>query len=64
MTQAVVASLSLARHRFDFRPVHVRFERDEVALGQVFLRVLHFSVSITLPVPHTHLCLTWCNLSN
>jgi len=64
MTQAVFASPSLARPRFNSRAVHVRFELDEAALGQAFLCVLHFPVIIILPVPHTHLCLTWCNLSN
>jgi hypothetical protein len=28
---------------------------DRVALGQVSLRVLRFVVSVTTPVPHTHL---------
>ena len=37
MTEAVVASPALSRPRFNSRAVSVRFELDEVALGQAFL---------------------------
>lgn len=44
------------RPGFDLRPVHVTFMLGQVALGQVFLRVLQFSsVSIIPPILHTHL---------
>ena len=64
MAQAVVASPSLARPRFNSRAVCVRFELDEVTLEQAFLLVLHFSVNIILAMPHAHLCPTWCNLNS
>jgi hypothetical protein len=53
----LVADLSMRRARFASRSVHVGFEVDEVALGQVFLEVLRFSpVSIILiMVLHTHI---------
>ena len=44
------------RARFDPRSVRVRFVVSKVALGQVFLRVLSFSlVSVIPPLLQTHL---------
>jgi hypothetical protein len=52
----LVAGLSPRRPREDHSSVHVRFAVERVAMGQVSLPVLRFSsVSIILPVPHTHL---------
>ena len=47
--------LSIRMYRIDPWSVHVGFEVDKVALGQVFLPVFRFSpVAITPPVLHTH----------
>ena len=44
------------RARFDPIPVRVRFVVKKVPLGQVFLRVLSFSlVSVMPPLLHSHL---------
>jgi hypothetical protein len=43
----LVASLSHWRSGFAPRSVHVGFVADKVAVGQVFLRVLRFSLSIS-----------------
>jgi hypothetical protein len=41
---------------FDSGPVHLRFVVDKAALREIFLPVLQFSsVSIILPLLHTHL---------
>jgi hypothetical protein len=40
------AGLSPRRPVFDTRSVHVRFVVDEVALGQIFLPVLRFPLSV------------------
>jgi len=49
------AGLLTWRYGIDPRSVHVGFEVDKVALGQVFLPVLRLSpVIITLPTLHTH----------
>jgi hypothetical protein len=41
---------------FDVKSVHVRFMTDEVATGQVLLRVFQFSPAITIPpLLHSHL---------
>jgi hypothetical protein len=34
-------------------PFHVEFAADKMALGQVFLRVIHFSLISTIP-PNLH----------
>ena len=44
----LVAGLSQRRTAFDFRPMHVRFVVDKVAFGEVFLRVLRPSLSVSL----------------
>jgi hypothetical protein len=46
----LVAILSLWRPRFTPRSVHVGFTLDKVLLGQVFLRLLQFPLSI--PIHH------------
>jgi hypothetical protein len=46
--------LSLKRPCFDFFLVHVGFLVDEVALGQIFFRVLSISPLKIIPVFHTH----------
>jgi hypothetical protein len=52
----LVTSLSKRRPRFAPRLVHVGSIVDKVALGQVYLWVLHFPpVSIILPLFHNHL---------
>jgi hypothetical protein len=52
----LVAGLSLLRPGFASGPVNIGFVVDEVALRQVYLRVLRFSAdSITL---HTHISST------
>ena len=52
----LVSGQSLRRPGLYPRSVHVRFVVDEVALRQVFLRVLLFSpVSIIPLMPHNHL---------
>jgi hypothetical protein len=43
----LVAGLPLRRPRFDPESVHVEFVVDKVALGQVFLRVVSFPLSIS-----------------
>lgn len=49
------AGLLTRRYGIDPRSVHVGFEVDKVALGQVFLPVLRFSpVTIILLTLHTH----------
>jgi hypothetical protein len=49
----LVAGLSLQRAGFDPGSFHVGFVVDKVALGQVFLRVLQFSlVNFIPPVLH------------
>jgi hypothetical protein len=45
----LVSGLSLRGVGVSSRPVAVRFVVDEVALGQVLLRVLRFSLVITIP---------------
>ena len=47
------AARSMRRLRFNPRMVNVRFMVDEVALGQVLLPVIRFSVSIIPPVLYT-----------
>jgi hypothetical protein len=50
-----VTALSPQRPGLEPRPVHGRFVPDKVALRQVFLRVLSFSlVTIIPPILHTH----------
>ena len=49
------AARSMRRLRFNPRMVNVRFMVDEVALGQVLLPVIRFSVSIIPPVLYTYL---------
>jgi len=52
----LVAGLSKRRPGFDPRSVHVRFVLDEVAMGQVFLCILQFSIVYKIsPKFHTHL---------
>jgi hypothetical protein len=55
MAQAVSHLSFIAETRFDFRPTHVTFMVDEVALGQVFTRYLFFSVSVIPSMLHTYL---------
>jgi hypothetical protein len=43
----LIAGLSLSRPKFDPRPVHVRFVVGKVALGQVFLQVYGFPLSVS-----------------
>jgi len=51
----VVANLSLQRHRFDPRPVHVGYIVGRVAVGQFSLCLLQFSpVRIIPPMLQTH----------
>ena len=58
----LVAGLSLRRHSFDPRSVHVRFVVEKVALGRTLLSVLRsFPVSIIpqwLQTHHLHAALT------
>lgn len=52
------------RPRFDSRPVHAGFVVENMALGQILLQVLQFSIRITPSVLHTissHLMLTSCS---
>jgi hypothetical protein len=57
--------LSQQRPVFHFRPVHVRFVVDKLALGQALLPVLQFSpVSIIPPMRHTHLNTTGRSLGH
>jgi hypothetical protein len=50
------ASVLPRKPRFDPRSVHVRFVMDKMAVGQVSVQVLCFSlVSIIPPMFHTHL---------
>jgi hypothetical protein len=44
----LVGILSAKWPRFDLRAVHVKFEVDKVALGQVSLQVLRFSFAIII----------------
>jgi hypothetical protein len=54
-TMSVSRCLSSRRNEFDPSSVHVRFAVQEVALGQVCLRVLRFyPVSIIPQTHHTH----------
>ena len=46
----LVAGLPPLRHGFDPESVHVGFVVDEVALWQVFLRVLRFSPVSFIPL--------------
>jgi hypothetical protein len=50
----LVAGLSPRRPGFDPGSVHVRFVVDKVALGQVFLRVVGFPLSISFH---------WCSIN-
>ena len=52
----LVASLSKRRPGFDPRSVHVRFVLGEVAMGQVFLRIIRLSLFYIIPtkLPHPH----------
>jgi hypothetical protein len=50
----LVAGLSPRRLGFDPGSVHVRFVVDKVALGQVFLRVVGFPLSISFH---------WCSIN-
>jgi hypothetical protein len=51
-----MAHLSSRRPEFDVRSVHVRFVVENMELGQVFLRVLRFTlVTIIPPALRTHL---------
>jgi hypothetical protein len=45
----LVGILSAQWPGFDLKAVHVRFVVDKVALGQVFLPVLRFSLVIIIP---------------
>jgi hypothetical protein len=55
----LVTDFSATLPGFNSRLAHVGFVVDIVALGQLFLQVLHCSsVSITSPRPHTHLFIT------
>jgi hypothetical protein len=52
------------RPRFDSRPVQAGFVVENMALGQILLQVLQFSIRITPTVLHTissHLMLTSCS---
>jgi hypothetical protein len=54
LTQVADAGLPPRRRGFDPRPVYMGFVVNKVALGQVFLRVLHLSpVSIIPPMLHS-----------
>ena len=46
----LVTGLSLQRHQFNPRPMHLGFVADKVALGQVFLQVLGFSLVSIIPL--------------
>jgi putative component of membrane protein insertase Oxa1/YidC/SpoIIIJ protein YidD len=50
----LVAGLPLRRPGFDPGSLHVRFAVDKVALGQVFLRVVGFSLLISFH---------WCSIT-
>jgi hypothetical protein len=55
MAQAVIRQPLTTAVRFDPRPVHVGFVRDEVAMGQVFPRILRFSEARVIPLRfYTH----------
>jgi len=55
-TMSASRCLSSLRNEFDSSSVHVRFAVQEVAMGQVFLRVLRFyPVRIIPQTHHTHL---------
>jgi len=52
------------RPRFDPRPLHAGFVVEKIALGQILLQVLQFSISITPSVLHTvssHFMLASCS---
>jgi hypothetical protein len=51
----LTARLSLERHKLDTRPVHVRSVMDKVALGQVFLQVYGFPLSVSFY--HCSICI-------
>jgi hypothetical protein len=52
----LLAGLSRRGPEFDLPSIHVRFLVDNVVVGQVFLRILRFSlVDIIPPMLHTHL---------
>jgi hypothetical protein len=42
-----IAGLSTSKSRFDPRSVYMRFVVEKVALGQVFLQVLQFSLLVS-----------------
>jgi hypothetical protein len=50
----LVTSLSLWRPRVDHKPIHMGLVVDKVAVGQVFLQVLQFSLISIIPpmLPH------------
>jgi hypothetical protein len=53
----LVTSLSLWRPGFDDKPVHMGLVADQVAVGQVFLQVLQFSlISIIPQMPPIKFC--------
>jgi hypothetical protein len=54
----LVAGLSLRRPGFDPGSVHVGFVVDKVVLGQVFLRVVGFPLSISFHW-YSITCKTW-----
>jgi len=54
------AHLSLQRHGFDSRPVHMGFVVELMAMGEVFLQILWFSpVSNIPPLLNIHISLTY-----
>jgi len=70
----LVAGLPPRSLRFDLRSVHVRFVLDRVTLGQVFLLILLFPLSVSFHLYCTHnliytlliakgRCLQQCSLS-
>jgi len=62
----LAASLSLERHKLDTKPVHMRFVMDKVALGQVFLQVYGFPLSVSFHhcSIHLHLNITHIRISS
>jgi len=57
--RCLVAGLSPRRNGFDFRWIHVGLREDRGALGQAFLRVLRFSLSVLLSNPAYSYTLTY-----
>jgi hypothetical protein len=55
MAEVLVAGLSMQRPR----PVHVGFVVDEMALGQVFLQVVQFSLSVSFHHFSPHSYMMW-----